>query len=127
MTSANPNFYVMGLGPGGLPAEEVTVAEKLREAGFTQVWRSHDTFEPLAMGGWSRNMYHSAWQRKPVRRNHPQFVMKHHLKAACSVITRRLGVYPFLVRRRRAFGGEHRYGSDRAKKQDGAARRLSGR
>lgn len=40
---------------------------KLRRAGFTQVWRSHDTFEPTAVGGWSRNMYHSAWQRKPVR------------------------------------------------------------
>ena len=34
MTSADPNFNVMGLGPGGLPAVEVTLAEALRARGY---------------------------------------------------------------------------------------------
>ena len=39
------------------------VGASLRAAGFTQIWRSHDTYDPEATAGWSRNMYHSAWKR----------------------------------------------------------------
>lgn len=35
MTSGDPNFYVMGVGPGGLPDQEVTVAEALRDRGYS--------------------------------------------------------------------------------------------
>ena len=35
LTSAKPNFNVMGLGPGGLPPEEVTLAEALRDRGYS--------------------------------------------------------------------------------------------
>ena len=37
MTSADPNFSVMGLGPGGLPAAEITLAEALRARGYATV------------------------------------------------------------------------------------------
>ena len=35
MTSGDPNFYVMGLGPGGLPENEITLAEALRDRGYS--------------------------------------------------------------------------------------------
>ena len=35
MTSGDPNFYVMGLGPGGLPEGEVTLAEALHDRGYS--------------------------------------------------------------------------------------------
>jgi hypothetical protein len=34
----------------------------LEQAGFRQVWRSHDTFDPKNKP-WSRFLYHSAWVR----------------------------------------------------------------
>jgi hypothetical protein len=41
--------------------------QRLTREGFTQVWRSHDTFDPQN-SPWSRNLYHSAWQRTDRRR-----------------------------------------------------------
>ena len=58
------DMYVRN-GSGAVPGEQLVHYQdwhqRLERHGFAQVWRAHDTFSPES--GWSRFLYHSAWQR----------------------------------------------------------------
>ena len=63
MTSGNPNFYVMGLGPGSLPDESITLAESLRDRGYTTLmlgkWHLGGTADETGLP--TRHGFQSYW------------------------------------------------------------------
>jgi steryl-sulfatase len=63
MTSAHPNFNVMGLGPGSLPQEETTIAEALRDRGYRTCmvgkWHLGGTADPVGLP--SRHGFDTYW------------------------------------------------------------------
>lgn len=63
MTSAKPNFNVMGLGPGSLPAHETTIAEALQERGYKTCmvgkWHLGGTGDPAGLP--TRHGFETYW------------------------------------------------------------------
>jgi FkbM family methyltransferase len=55
---------------------------RLHKAGFTQVWRSHDTASFRRLGhAWGNPLLHSAWVKRSKRRGVPADACKHHSHA----------------------------------------------